>query len=125
MAGIGLTMSNAIPAFADGTSISDLPQTMICGESFPITAEWYSPGAAGGCAAAITEVNAKIDQFTNLLEGRCDGTLEITGDTYTPIEGKCSGNAASGYDYGRQRTVTCACSSNKSGMPTRATSSVP
>jgi len=125
MAAIGLAGSTGFPALAAGTLTGDLPPTMNCGESFPITAEAYSTTGSGGCDAAKAKANAQIQQFTDLLEQRCDGTLEITADTYTPVEGKCSGNAASGYDYGRQRTVMCVCSGNSNGMPANATSSVP
>jgi|SRR5580700_7647021 hypothetical protein len=117
----GIAVSTTFQALANGTSINDLPQTMNCRESFPFSATDYSPS----CATAISKTDSDIEQLTSLLEGRCDGTLEITADTYTPVEGKCNGNAASGYDYGRQRTVTCVCSGNSSGMPANATSAAP
>ncbi len=125
MAAIGLALFTALPALAAATVVGDLPQVMNCGDSFSLTAQDYSPSVGGSCPKAIAQVNAQIDQLTNLLGGRCDGTLEISADTYTPAQGKCGGNAASGFEYGRQRTVTCVCSGNSKGRPANSTVSAP
>jgi len=125
IAAIGLAESTAFPVQARSTLVGDLPQAMNCGESFSLTAQDYSPSVGGSCPKAIAQVNAQIDQLTNLLGSRCDGTLEISADTYTPAQGKCGGNAASGFEYGRQRTVRCVCSGNSKGMPANSTVSPP
>jgi hypothetical protein len=108
------------------TSLNDLPRTMGCGDSFQISAEAYSSTVgAKSCAQAVSQVDTKIDQFTSLLMGRCSGTLKVIADNYNPLQGECGGNLALGYEYSRQRTVTCECASAVSATGTSVINSAP
>jgi hypothetical protein len=133
IATIGFGLSGVLPALANSageTSIDDVPQTMNCGESFQFTSEVSTHivfGHSGfeSCSDAIAYVNSIIDSYTGILKSRCKGTLQISANTYTPAQGKCSGNLVLGWDYSQQRTVTCECPGTVPGMPTNTTNSVP